>query len=451
MGTQVRGAMSRLLLIACLLGAAAALLRLPLRKMSPAAPTHHSTKGPFTVDSSGAAPVIVKNFEDAQYFIEISIGDPPQSFKVVADTGSSNLWIPSKTCKKTNIACLLHDKYDNTKSSSYQANGTTYSIKYGSGQCSGFMSNAEVTKEPGIAFVAAHFDGILGLGFSSIAVTHATPWWYHAVDQKLVDEPVFAFYLNRTAGGDGELLLGGVDEAHYTGEFTEVPLTNETYWEFHMDGVKVGDTAFCEGGCKAIADSGTSLLAGPKDVVKEINKAIGAVGVITGECDQAVQQYGQKIIDQILDKLTAEEICDDLKLCGNSSSSGIKCLACKGVAELGIAAAKSNSSITAIEKIIEKACTLLPSPNGEASVDCAKLPTMPDITMTLAGKDFVLTPEQYVLQVGAGGQTECISGFIGLDVPAPMGPLWILGDVFMGAYYTKFDFGKKVVAFATAA
>jgi len=458
----------RLLLVLALLGAAVAVHRIPMRKMASAAPALHSAQGPFTVSDGelGAAPVIVKNFEDAQYYIDISIGNPPQAFKVVPDTGSSNLWVPSKTCDKTNIACLLHDKYDNTKSSSYLANGTAYSIKYGSGQCSGFMSNdqvtvggltvqnqtfAEVTKEPGIAFVAARFDGILGLGFDTIAVTHATPWWYHAVDQKLVDEPVFAFYLNRTAGGDGELLLGGVDEAHYTGEFTEVPLTNETYWEFHMDGVKVGDTAFCEGGCKAIADSGTSLLAGPKDVVKEINKAIGAVGVITGECDQAVQQYGQKIIDQILDKLTAEEICDDLKLCGNSSSSGIKCLACKGVAELGIAAAKSNSSITAIEKIIEKACTLLPSPNGEASVDCAKLPTMPDITMTLAGKDFVLTPEQYVLQVGAGGQTECISGFIGLDVPAPMGPLWILGDVFMGAYYTKFDFGKKVVAFATAA
>jgi len=456
--------MSRLLLIACLLGAAAALHRVPLRKMSPAAPTHHSTKGPFTVDSSGAAPVIVKNFEDAQYFIEISIGDPPQSFKVVADTGSSNLWIPSKTCKKTNIACLLHDKYDNTKSSSYQANGTTYSIKYGSGQCSGFMSNdqvtvggltvhnqtfAEVTKEPGIAFVAAHFDGILGLGFSSIAVTHATPWWYHAVDQKLVDEPVFAFYLNRTAGGDGELLLGGVDQAHYTGEFTSVPLTNETYWEFKMDNLKVGDTPFCAGGCKAIADSGTSLLAGPKDIVKAINKQIGAVGVFTGECDQAVQQYGQKIIDNILDKLSATQICDGLGLCGNTSSS-LKCLACKGVAELGIKAAESNSSIAEIEKIIEQACTLLPSPQGEATVDCSKLSSMPDITITLAGKDFILKPEQYVLEISAGGQSECVSGFIGLDVPPPMGPLWILGDVFMGAYYTKFDFGNKAVAFATA-
>ena len=458
---------SHQLLTACLLGAAAAAVhRIPMRKMAKAAPSG-TAKGPYTVSQElGSAPVVVKNFEDAQYYIEISIGNPPQSFKVVPDTGSSNLWVPSKTCDKTNIACLLHDKYDNTKSSSFAKNGTAYSIKYGSGACSGFMSNddvtvggltvksqtfAEVTKEPGIAFVAAHFDGILGLGFNTIAVTHATPWWYHAVDQKLVDEPVFAFYLNRTAGGDGELLLGGVDESHYTGNFTSVPLTNETYWEFKMDGIKIGtDDSHCKGGCKAIADSGTSLLAGPTAAVAAINKAIGAVGVITGECDQAVQQYGPAIIDKVLNKLTPTEICDGLGLCSNSSA-GLKCEACTLVAGLAVKAAKSNSSIAVIEKIIEKACTLLPSPKGESSVDCSKMSSMPDITITLAGKDFVLTPEQYVLKVGAAGQYECISGFIGLDVPAPNGPLWILGDIFMGAYYTKFDFANKAVAFATAA
>jgi len=441
--------------------------RIPLRKVE--APLRNSGISGTERYSGLPVPSIIKNYEDAQYFIEIEIGIPPQTFKVVPDTGSSNLWVPSTTCRKTNIACLLHSKYDSKKSTSYMPNGTNYSIKYGSGACSGFMSNdavsvgtlkvanqtfAEVTEEPGLAFVAAHFDGILGLGFSSISVTGATPWFYNAVEQGLLDEPVFAFYLNRTAGGDGELLFGGVDQAHYKGDFNYVPLTNETYWEFKMDALSVGTSSqfqFCKGGCKAIADSGTSLLAGPKAEVAKINEAIGSVGVFTGECDQIVQQYGPAIIDKVLSKLTTTEICNGLGLCGNASSSFTACLSCKATASVAIKAAQKNSSIAVVEKIIEKVCEKVPSPEGESTLDCDKISSMPDVTITLAGKEYILTPEQYILKVGAGGQTECISGFIGLDVPAPMGPLWILGDIFMGAYYTKFDFGGKRVGFATAA
>jgi phytepsin len=88
----------------------------------------------------------------------------------------------------------------------------------------------------------AQFDGVLGLAFDSISVGHVTPVWYNLLSQGLVSQPVFAFWLNRVMGSKvgGELVLGGVDPNHYTGDFVYVPLSQKTYWRFNVDSLGVG-------------------------------------------------------------------------------------------------------------------------------------------------------------------------------------------------------------------
>jgi len=370
--------------------------RIPLHKIDTVRKTLNDVKSSvqalaikYNVPTKGdPVPIPLIDFMDAQYYGMIGIGEPAQPFGVVFDTGSSNLWVPSKKCPITNVACMLHRKYDSTQSSGYVENGTDFEIHYGTGSLTGFVSQdtvtlgsvgvksqlfAEAMHQPGLVFVAAHFDGILGLGYSSISVNGITPVFDNMVKQGLVPAPIFSFWIKRhISGGDeegGELLLGGSDPSKYKGDFVYVDVSEQGYWEFKMDGITVGDAEFCNGGCNAIADSGTSLLAGPTEEVKALQEKIGAK----------------------------------------------------------------------------------PFANGEYTVDCASIPDLPDIDFKLGGKAFRLTGAEYVLKVSSAGQEICLSGFIGLDVPPPRGPLWILGDVFMGQFYTEFDQGNNRVGFAELA
>lgn len=192
---------------------------------------------------------------------------------------------------------------------------------------------AEATDEPGVSFAAAKFDGILGMGWIQISVDGVVPPWYNILKLGLVSDPVFSFWLSHNfSGPGGELTLGGINSQRITGPTHWVPLTKDGYWQFVMQNISVNGKTFCSN-CKAIADTGTSLIAGPTAEINQINKAIGAVTIF----------------------------------------------------------------------------------HGEALVDCSKIPTMPNVDIVLNGVTYSLTPKEYVLEITAQGQSECIRWVGGLE------------------------------------
>lgn len=49
-----------------------------------------------TLGDSGE--ITIKDYQNSQYFGEMSVGTPAQKFDVIFDTGSSNLWVPASDC-----------------------------------------------------------------------------------------------------------------------------------------------------------------------------------------------------------------------------------------------------------------------------------------------------------------------------------------------------------------
>lgn len=176
----------------------------------------------------------------------------------------------------------MHTKYESDASSTYKKNGSEFEIRYGSGSLSGFVSNdhvrigdilikhqdfAEATSEPGLAFAFGRFDGIMGLAYDTISVNKIVPPFYNMLNQGHIDEPVFAFYLGDSEEGS-EVVFGGFDKAHYTGDMIKLPLRRKAYWEVEFDAISYGDETAELDETGVILDTGTSLIALPSTLAE---------------------------------------------------------------------------------------------------------------------------------------------------------------------------------------
>lgn len=329
----------------------------------------------------------IKNYSNAQYFGTVTVGSPPQSFQVIFDTGSSNLWVPKVGCEHCGSRFLnKKSKYDHDVSTTYAEDGADFDIMYGSGSVSGYWSyetvglgdNGEIEVDGqrfaeiqdagglGFGYTMGHFDGILGLAFTSISIDNTVTVFENAIQQNVVDQPIFSFYLGDNESG--ELVFGGYDASKFEGDdLTYVDLYSATYWAVKLDGASCGD--YESGGenpdgspTTAIIDSGTSLITGPK---VEIDKLAASVG--------ATRNFA-----------------------------------------------------------------------GEYMIDCDKAADIPDVVFTIDGEEYSIPGPSTVIESGG----TCIFGFMGMDFPG--GPDWILGDVFMREYYTVFDYLGEKIGFAKA-
>jgi hypothetical protein len=224
----------------------------------------------------------------------MSLGSPPQQFKVIFDTGSGNLIVPSSEC--TVPGCQPHHKYDHHASSTSMSiqnekGEGNAEISFGTGNIAGdffrdklcigdslcidssFIAADKESTEP---FQEIPFDGIMGLGFKDLSMGQG----FNIVDDLYAKGQLpggqISFYL--TDGGDSEVTFGGYKSEYLASDIVWSPVKIESYWQVAIDDITFDNVPknLCGGGCQVAVDTGTSMLAGPSELVDKLSQMVSA-------------------------------------------------------------------------------------------------------------------------------------------------------------------------------
>ncbi|KAG2074048.1 acid protease [Suillus decipiens] len=246
---------------------------------------------------------------DSSYSAVVSIGTPPQSFDVVLDTGSSDLWVATSSCtyceSPNSCTNCASTQFTTSKSSTFESSSSSLQITYGSGAVQGdpakdtvtfggftvtqqeFLAVSEITS----GLLDSVLSGIMGLGFNTISALNATPFWQALYNANQLSQPLFSFYLERyindasmdTAPG-GTLTLGGTNSSLYQGSIEYLSLAGSpSYWLLNVNSLSVqGKTVSVGSSSLAAIDTGTTLIAAPSAVTTDIWAAVPGSIALTG-------------------------------------------------------------------------------------------------------------------------------------------------------------------------
>ncbi|CAH8848951.1 unnamed protein product [Trichobilharzia szidati] len=332
-------------------------------------------------DDNTPAAEQLKNYENFQYYGEVMVGTPPQKLRVLFDTGSTDTWFPSRNCWPLDALCWVLRFYDSSKSSTYKPNGTNFEVYYMDSSYYGFWSMdtiqinslvihqqafAQVTNIFNADFLTNQYDGIIGMSCRNISPYGNIPVVPNMFAENKEMDAVFSFYLSRKDGEPvgGELVLGGINPEHFTGEFESLPTTSQTSWVVQMKSIKINGMEYFDETYFAAMDTGTSLIVGPSKIVNRINSQLGAKLSVT----------------------------------------------------------------------------------GDYVINCNDIHTLPPIEFTFKRRTYVLQAKDYIVKQNFWLFSKCLSPFNAND--NLIHNLWILGDVFMGKFYTVFDFGESQIRLA---
>merc|ERR1719420_807693 len=259
------------------------------------------------------------------YWGTIKMGTPAQDFKVIFDTGSGNLILPAASCDMP--GCNPHKKYDPKKSSTAKTvvnergEGST-EISFGTGQISGdyiqdkfcvggsicsevrFIAASEESPEP---FEETPFDGIMGMGFNDLSMGKG----FNIVDDlnESGQLPQGQFSVFLVDEGESEITFGGYRSEVLASDIVWAPVSHQSYWQVKIEDITFNNTptGLCEGSCQVAVDTGTSMLAGPSDLVDKLNDKLAA----KEDCSNfaSLPQLGFQIGDRVLN-LDPEDYMD---------------------------------------------------------------------------------------------------------------------------------------------